>query len=138
MNVGKFMDKIPQEWLDNFSQEQLEKVSAISDKVLNIFENINLINIDKMNKDDLVSVVKKLDSVYYQYTGDEDAIGTGYKYKSDSLISACEKLTEGIIKRDNLNSNGFLNEEVLSEKLICELCSNIVYHIFCTSQERKD
>lgn len=138
MNVGKFMDKIPQEWLENFSQEQIEKAVEISNKVLEVFENVDLINIEKMNKNDLVGVVKKLDSIYYQYTGDEDAVGSGYKYKSDYLISACEKIAEGIIKRDNLCSDDFLYEEVLSEKLICELCSSVVYYIFCASQEIKD
>jgi hypothetical protein len=132
------MDNMPQEWFEKIpnTEKVISELETITNKVYEIFENIDLLKVKHLSKKNMLALIRKIDFVYYQFTGDEDAIGTGYNFKSQSLISSCQNIGNKIIK--DLNIDPIADKELLHNSILCELSVNIVYYIFCAVNKVKE
>lgn len=124
------MENIPPKFLKKFNKQQILKMYEICKSIIHVFDDLNVADFDNLIFADVLNCVKKLDGVYYKYTGDENEIGENYNSKIKVLRETFGEVKRLIIKKNN----SLLEIEELRSEILTEVCSRISYIIFIASK----
>jgi hypothetical protein len=129
------MDDVPQEFMKFFEKEKLIEMQKLCRIIIDLFNGIDILEIDNNSDEKLISCVKNLDSVYYKFTGDEDAIGGNYKFKLKTLQRVFKESKKKSIEED---PQIFANKEDLRNEVLSDVCSQITYSIISQTKGERD
>lgn len=135
------MEEIPEEWFNElseeyskfFSEEQIKNTNKVAFQVVRAFDGINVLDISNIPFKTICNCLKKLDFIYYQNTGDEDAIGKDYIFKAKALADAINSRIKHFVKTCNLDP--VEDQEKLKEKVFLDICQTISFAVLETGKE---
>lgn len=135
------MEEMPEEWLNEiseeyskfFSKEQIQNTNKVAFQVVRAFDGIDVLDISNIPFKTICNCLKKLDFIYYQNTGDEDAIGKDYIFKAKALADAISSRIKHCVKIYNLDP--VKDQEELKEKVFLDICQTISFAVLSTRKE---
>lgn len=125
------MEDIPPEAISKLSIQQIKKMHELCQDIVRVFDDLDILDINNVSDKDMLVCVKKLDSIYYKNTGDEDDIGVNYLFKMRTLQKAFNECKDVVFEK---NKSQFLETKELREEVLVEVCSKISYSIFIQSK----